>query len=86
MFSTTIVYRKISSSELLRYTVLGRVSARGYYVLHADFLRLDDRSNDDYLAVLTIERMLEFNPESVSWSPTLEAAISAHEKDFSEPL
>lgn len=84
MYKSHTVYRKLNDLELMRFNIVESMSNGTFYVLHADFLRLNDHSNDQFLANLMIERLLEFEPTSVQWAETLDAAVSAHEREFAD--
>jgi hypothetical protein len=87
LFKTIDVLKRISDSEAVRYRCFQSLDTGKYSVQSADFYRLP--RNPDESAQLErqhIELFIEQAPDERSGSyETLEAAIQAHEVEFSPP-
>jgi hypothetical protein len=85
LFKRIDVWRPLSSECALRYNCLEDVATGKFRVCTADFIE-PSILNDHDQARYFVEAVLAWDatdPEQPSWYPSLDAAIAAHDRDFS---
>ena len=81
-FKANIVYMKIESGVISRYTIIESLGRTKFFVLHTDYLRINEIIDHSYFDTLTIERLFDIEPNDICWFGSVEAAIQAHDKEF----